>query len=51
MHSIVLRMETVAHIKFIGKNITRSGNRVVESLPDVRPKPALHRSVTYNESA
>ena len=31
---IVLRMETVASVKFVGKNITRSGVVSVETKPD-----------------
>ena len=42
---IVLRMETVASVKFVGKNITRNGVVSVESQVDV---PANHRKVTYN---
>ena len=42
-------METVATVKFIGQNITRSGLQQVETKPDVA-KPQMHRSVTYVQS-
>ena len=46
---IVLRMDTVAHVKFIGKNITRNGLVAVETKEDV-PMRAPHRSVTFVQS-
>ena len=46
---IVLRMDTVAHVKFIGKNITRNGLVTVETKEDV-PMRAPHRSVTFVQS-
>ena len=46
-------METIASVKFIGQNITRSGLQSVETKPEV-PKPSkpqtAHRSVTYVQS-
>ena len=39
-------METIAQVKFVGKNITRSGNIAVDPLPDA-PAASQHRSVTY----
>ena len=47
---IVLRMETIASVKFVGKNITRNGVVAVESLPDVT-NPAPHRTVTQKNNA
>jgi len=38
-------MNTVAKVKFVGKNITRSGVVAVESKKDVADR--AHRSVTY----
>ena len=46
---IILRMKTVALVKFVGKNITRSGVVAVETKKDVVER-AAHRSVTYNTS-
>ena len=45
---IVLRMDTVAKVKFVGKNITRNGLVNVDPLDDV-PARAAHRSVTYKQ--
>ena len=42
-------MDTVAHVKFIGKNITRNGLVLVESKEDI-PMLAPHRSVTFVQS-
>ena len=42
-------MDTVAHVKFIGKNITRNGLVLVESKEDI-PMRAPHRSVTFVQS-
>jgi len=39
-------MDTVAHVKFVSKNITRNGLVSVESKEDV-PMRAPHRSVTF----
>ena len=39
-------MNTIATVKFVGKNITRSGVATVESKKDVVVR-AAHRSVTY----
>lgn len=41
----MLRMETIASVKFIGKNITRSGVATVESYDE--SARAAHRSVIY----
>ena len=56
LEPIVLRMETIGAVKFIGQNITRSGLVSVETKPEVaKPmKPVetktAHRSVTYVQS-
>ena len=46
---IVLRMDTVAQVKFVGKNITRNSIVQVESKVDV-PLRTPHRSVTFIQS-
>ena len=50
MESIVLRMDTIASVKFVGKNITRSGVVPVATKQDV-PKVtrAANRSEIYNK--
>ena len=35
LEPIILRMETIAHVKFIGQNITRSGIQPVDTTPEV----------------
>lgn len=41
-------MSTVAHVKFIGKNITKNGP--MSTKEDVELKASKHRSVTYTIS-
>ena len=43
---VILRMETIASVKFVGKNITRNGVVAVEPKEDIEVRPA-HRSVTF----